>query len=522
MVHFKFFKRTECNSSISCIILIINIKYATLPGMTWKRFLFVWVLFLIAYPAYAGVVISEIMYDLEGADTGREWVEIKNEGPDAVDLTGWKFFEAGINHGLTLIQGSVSISQNSFAIIADNAEKFLLDWPGFSGTLFDSSFSFSNSGETIALRNSELVDIDKVSYLSDWGAAGDKNSLQKVSGEWVASIPTLGLEGEKKNTGNTLEPNFPEENSAVNSGSIPEPKKAPFSVYAGEDKSALAGAEIYFEGEVVGISEDMAGKIRFLWNFGDGTTGEGKNLKHVFQYPGSYIVTVNASLGADSGSDSLKVSATSAGIFVSEIKPGGWVEIKNESTKISDVSGFGIQINNSIIFNFPKDTKLSANSFLTLDTPTLGFEIPDIGEIKILYPNGKILFSSKYEAKSLNEKESVSFDEETWKKSEATPGAKNVVKNIVNQNIVSAAGIIPPPNPPPLTVRGGGSEGGGVTDSVVKNNQASAVTTSLWSEIKWLIFGLLGGVLLGAVYIFISKRVFTVKKDTPTISNSRE
>ena len=152
----------------------------------------------------------------------------------------------------------------------------------------------------------------------------------------------------------------------------------------------------------------------------------------------------------------------------------------------------------------------------------MGFEIPDIGEIKILYPNGKILFSSKYEAKSLNEKESVSFDEETWKKSEATPGAKNVVKNIVNQNIVSAAGIIPPPNPPPLTVRGGGSEGGGVTDSVVKNNQASAVTTSLWSEIKWLIFGLLGGVLLGAVYIFISKRVFTIKKDTPTISNSRE
>lgn len=35
-------------------------------------------LIFIPFPLFAQVVINEIMYDLEGSDDGREWVEIKN------------------------------------------------------------------------------------------------------------------------------------------------------------------------------------------------------------------------------------------------------------------------------------------------------------------------------------------------------------------------------------------------------------------------------------------------------------
>ena len=48
--------------------------------------------------AHASVTINEIMYDLEGADTGREWVEVHNSGSEAVDLLKWKFVEGGTNH----------------------------------------------------------------------------------------------------------------------------------------------------------------------------------------------------------------------------------------------------------------------------------------------------------------------------------------------------------------------------------------------------------------------------------------
>jgi len=467
-------------------------------------------LFSLAFSARASVVITEIMYDLEeGGDTGREWVEIQNSG-SGIDLTGWKFFENGVNHGLVLAQGSVSLPQNGFAIIADNAEKFFLDWPGFSGILFDSSFSLSNSGETLILRDAGLADIDTATYSLELGANGDGNSLQKVNIDWVSSTPTPGELNTEEVVEEKVSPPLEGGASTIiegggngNNGSVPPPPKSSFSAFAGEDKSALAGAEVYFEGQVSGISENLVNTVRFFWNFGDGTVGDGNKIKHLFQYPGVYIVNLNVSLGANSASDFAKVVVSPAGIIFSEIKPGNFLEIKNDSTKISDVSGFGIQINNSKIFNFPKDTKLSASSFLTLDSSTLGFEIPDAGEIKILYPNNKVLVSSKYGPVVLRESESIGFDGGIWKKSEATPGAKNQIKKDVVQEKTTL-----PPTPPPLTVRGLG-QGGGVIE--VGGGEASVINSqtgaSFWSEIKWLIFGLGGGILGGLVYVFLKKRL---------------
>ena len=39
----------------------------------------------------AEVIISEIMYDPQNADTNREWVELFNTGTSAVSLSGWQF-----------------------------------------------------------------------------------------------------------------------------------------------------------------------------------------------------------------------------------------------------------------------------------------------------------------------------------------------------------------------------------------------------------------------------------------------
>src|SRR3989344_1988834 len=271
-------------------------------------------LFSLAFSARASVVITEIMYDLEeGGDTGREWVEIQNSG-SGIDLTGWKFFENGVNHGLVLAQGSVSLPQNGFAIIADNAEKFLLDWPGFNGTLFDSSFSFSNTGETLILRDSELADSDTATYSSEFGASGDGNSLGKANNQWISSLPTPGGVNSGSGAGESVEESSEEdveeeqEFFSPSSGSVPPLPKSSFSTFAGEDKSALAGAEVYFEGQVSGISENLVNTVRFSWNFGDGTVGDGNKIKHLFQYPGTYIVNLNVSLGINSSSDFVKVS----------------------------------------------------------------------------------------------------------------------------------------------------------------------------------------------------------------------
>lgn len=459
-------------------------------------FLFI---FLLAASAHAGVEISEIMYDLEGADAGREWVKIQNTS-STVDLTGWKFFENSVNHGLVLVQGAIILSQNSFAIIADNAEKFLLDWPGFEGTLFDSSFSLSNAGEALVLRDAGLADSDSITYSSDWGAAGDGNSLQKINNEWISALPMPGKESsgsvttEETSNGNELE---------QISGSVSEPSPTTFSANAGGDKQVLAGAEVYFEGQIRGVEENMISKTRFLWNFGDGTVGEGRNIKHIFQYPGTYIVSLDASLGSFSDSDTAKINISPALVLVSEIKPGNFLEIKNDSSKISDISGFGIQINDSKIFSFLKNTALSASSFLTLDTLVLGFEVPDRGEVKILYPNGKILFSSKYESGILQENESVGFDGQTWLKGSATPGTKNSVQTKTKSSLkpISEKALSQPTDQAKITPKPSEENLASIVSS--KNSNANQ---SLWSEIKWLTLGLIGGIFAGLVYLFVRHR----------------
>ena len=130
------------------------------------------------------------MYDSIGSDSGHEWIEIYNNDSD-IDITGWKFYEADTNHGLTLKNGTWFITNGSYAIIADNWETFLLDYSSFNGTLFDSSFSLDNSGEFIAIKNSTTYFIDNLTYNS---TCDNGDSLQLINGTWFCSLPTPGYE----------------------------------------------------------------------------------------------------------------------------------------------------------------------------------------------------------------------------------------------------------------------------------------------------------------------------------------
>jgi len=110
------------------------------------------------------IVINEIGA-YESGD--HEWIEIFNKGGEAIDLTGWKFYEESTNHGLTAFQGDLLIEPNEYAIIADVAANFLIDYPSFTGTIIDSSWTTLNeSGEPIALKDSLGNIIETFTYIS--------------------------------------------------------------------------------------------------------------------------------------------------------------------------------------------------------------------------------------------------------------------------------------------------------------------------------------------------------------------
>ena len=110
-----------------------------------------------------------------------------------MDLSTLRFFEGNTNHKLTLVQGNTRIEPAGYALIVADPIKFKPDWPSFNGTIFDSTFSLSNTGETIMIKSEEEI-MDQIAYTNSQGGAGDGNSLQKIKGVWQAALPTLGVE----------------------------------------------------------------------------------------------------------------------------------------------------------------------------------------------------------------------------------------------------------------------------------------------------------------------------------------
>lgn len=141
----------------------------------------------------AQVQITEIMYNLDGSDENREWIEVKFT--EDLNFSDWKFFEANTNHRLNLVQGSDSMSAGDYAVIARKETDFMNDNPSFTGNLFTSSFSLLNTEEPLEIRTPEKETVDSVTYTSAWGADGDGNSLQLLS-DWEACEPTPGLEND--------------------------------------------------------------------------------------------------------------------------------------------------------------------------------------------------------------------------------------------------------------------------------------------------------------------------------------
>jgi PKD repeat protein len=173
----------------------------------------------VSQAANTDLVISEIMYDLEGSDSGGEWIEVYNSGPETIEvLTGtgastWRFFD-GSNHVLNLANGTSTTATNEYFIIASDAQNFLASHSGFTATVFDTVMSLNNSSSTIALSfdggQTQGVIAD---YNAIWGASGNNKTLEKINlnqdsnqNNWQESFVLGGTPGLAKSQDAVLPP----------------------------------------------------------------------------------------------------------------------------------------------------------------------------------------------------------------------------------------------------------------------------------------------------------------------------
>ena len=371
--------------------------------MTYCTILLLGLFFIPAF-VQAQVVISEIMYDHSGSDTGHEWIELYNESDAPVVMTagihGWKLND-GSNHNLVdpsdgIGRGSLTIAPQTYLILSNDPEIFLTEYPSGSYSVIKSAFSLNNTGATITLFDDTGATVDSNAYNKDMGGSGDGNSLHRSGATITPGTPSPGAEesevqSENTNTNNntaaTSEENIFADQGATN-GSISFPTEPQIFANAGKDRTVIVGADSVFEGKAFGLKNEPLENARYIWNFGNGVVKEGQKVLAHYEYPGEYVVTLSVASGKYSASDRLVVSAVVANMIISQAD-STLIELSNKTNRDIDLSfwQFGVGAER---FMFPEGTIILANRKLIFASSVTKLVNARPDSTILLYPNGAV------------------------------------------------------------------------------------------------------------------------------------
>ena len=383
--------------------------------------------------------ISEIMYDPQGTDSGREWVEIYNDTPSAVTLTSYKFFESGVNHGITVYSSASSIPSGEYGVIADNAQKFLVDYPNYTGVLYDSAFSLINSGEQLILKDSSLSNLSEVTYNSSLGGDDDGSTLSYINGTWVRGLATPGAVN-VEDTSVTVSSAATNTNQTVGVQSVPP--SPDIIMYLPYERVVVAGAPTEFSVSATNKANNPLVNMLYTWAFGDGGYGTASTTMYTYAYPGMYVTTVEATNGNVIGKAKMKVRVIPPDISIRDSgvgKYGAYIDVYNPHAYDLEVSQWLLDIDGAK-FSFPKHTELLAKQTTRISGKGMGFASSTFAtttKVRILFPTNEEIASFYPPEKTTPHQASSTQKQAVTVAKVASVSPKNVASNKVNTTSTS-------------------------------------------------------------------------------------
>src|SRR3989344_55989 len=362
--------------------------------MLKKILLTILFIFFLATPAGAQVVISEFMYDLDGADI--DWVEVENQGSADVDLASLKLLVSNStsNHAINNYSGSSILGSGDYGVIAVTSliSNYTLKW-GNAGNIFTSSFSLPNAGGKIEINGGDKASpMDSVTYSSGDGAAGDGKSLSLISGSFSPEDPTPGeanVSGGGNNQAGTAD-----NNENTNSNPIQTEPKISAEIISKD--AAIAKVPINFDVKVLGLNKEILTTGKFVWNFGDLTVSvfnQSQKTGHIYDYPGDYVVVFeyygNASDSEPKAATRATIKVSLAEVIISNVF-GNSVELNNKGKSEIDLGGWLMEADKS--FTIPGNTIILAGKKIVLSPEVTRLNIIDKNNLKLLYPNGEVAY----------------------------------------------------------------------------------------------------------------------------------
>lgn len=412
-----------------------------------------------AIGASGKIIITEIMFDPDGTDSKREWVEIYNDSEDDIDVASWKFFEGGSNHGLSFVDGSSILESGGYAVIVDDKNSFLADYPEFEGMLIDSAFSLSNTGEEIALKSS----LEKVEFSLSYIPAKDGSSgysLEVDDGQWRRSYKKLGTPGQENST-------ITESENICKPDQIKISEIFPFSdefvevENNGEEQCDLLGWSISDEknGRQTFPVDSLIDSGKYLALEKDfGLNNSGSDSAILFSPNGAEIEKVTYEKAKEDFSYSKNENDEwewttktpgeenyfeeekeyENGIIITELFPNPfkseyeeYIELFNNSEEDIDLQGWTLRDSSKAgKYTFAQSVIIEAEKYLAIFKKDFKFALNNSGNesVTLFDPNEKEVSTASYDGSKKNV--SYNFNGSAWKWSKIlTPGKENIFNN---------------------------------------------------------------------------------------------
>ena len=182
-----------------------------------------------------------------------------------------------------------------------------------------------------------------------------------------------------------------------------------------------------------GLSSVGAGSYK--WYLGDGATKDGAEITYTYQFPGTYLVTLEISSGERISIDQLRVFVFGGKAVISEFfignsstasnAAGGWIEVYNPNNESLDLSGWILSAGNKN-FIIPPFVIIPKGGFLVFSQQATGLDLSSSNKISVKYPSGLLVDEVDFEKNIADSSANRTPEGFFWSK-ETTPGRQNIV-----------------------------------------------------------------------------------------------
>lgn len=356
------------------------------------------------------IKINEVMPNPAGSDNEDEFIELKNDGSETVNLKNWSLGDS-TSKKYKITQGSVK--PGDFIVFKRSMTGIALNNTG---------------GDEVKLYSTSDSLVDSIKYT---GSADEGESYSRKDDDtWAWTIKT----------------------TAGKTNIIEGISAAPI-ISIDVDTEVAQGESVVFDAS--DTTDPEGEEMVFEWDFGDGKEDGGMVVEHVFNNEGVYNVELKVTDSSENLAEKQVIitvknvldfvggyfeSGNISKIRISELIPNPegsdtteFIELYNSGDEEIDLSGIKIddEEGGSRAYTFPNGTIISAQEYFIVGRQDSKLALNNTSDsVRLLYPDGTILQEVRYDD-VLEGASYIQDENEKWIwTSTVTAGKENIISSV--------------------------------------------------------------------------------------------